>query len=411
MSERVVIDIFAGTAPPVALSDAVLRLIWAEERISRAEIARSLGLSRSTVTEIVKELLETPFVREIGEGESSGGRRPIVLEFQNEARVILGCEIGATHVSVLLTDMQGRRLGWHDQPFPVRDNPQGTVDLVIDTANRLLETVPGGKKTLLSMGVAVPSPIQSEDPDILSDVIIPSWTGFTGFALLSDYFGVPVHVDNDANLGALAETWWGVGSSAKDFVFIKYGYGIGAGYILDGQVYRGHRGSAGEFGHIPINPMGAECVCGLRGCLVTEIGGKALVDQATCRLHEAPSSLLNNAPVTLSSIEAAALEGDDFAISLLTDAFDKLGLALAGWVNLMNPEMIVIGGSLSKTGDLMIRRIRAVLDRCSLITSAPRVTIRTSELGPHVISIGAATLALKRALSEPSFTIPSALQD
>ena len=247
-------------------ANAVLRLIWHEQRISRAEIARQAALSRSTVSEIVGEILGTGLVAEVGVGKSRGGRRPIVLEFQDDACVILGTEIGATHVQATLTNLRGRVLAAAFAKHPVRGDPAGTRALVADLCARCMDEAAGGRP-LVGIGVAVPSPVDPSRSQELSRVVLPAWEGRLGLEELADSYGVPMMVDNDANLGALAEHWWGAGQGVDNFAYIKVATGIGAGYVIGGEIYRGATGVAGEIGHIAVDLRGKPCVCGLRGCL------------------------------------------------------------------------------------------------------------------------------------------------
>lgn len=273
-------------------ANAVLKLIWKTGLISRAEIARRLSLSRSTVTEILKDLLHTKFVREVGLGRSQGGRRPVMISFEYEARCILGVDIGATHVAVTLTDLRGRPLVLKQASHPVRNDPEGTRALAITLCEACLEEW-GKPRRLLCIGVAVPSPVDPRNPEWLSEVVIPAWKGRHELQKLHEHFGVPVYIDNDANLGALAEQRWGAGRDIDDLIYIKMAYGIGAGYIIEGDIYRGARGLAGEIGHLPIDTHGAKCVCGMRGCLVNFLGAVPMLNRARQVLVQHPESKLD----------------------------------------------------------------------------------------------------------------------
>ncbi len=382
------------------LADSVLHLIWREKLTSRADIARRMGLSRSTVSEIMNILIGTGLVAEIGSGVSNGGRRPIVISFQDESRCILGVDLGATHVSVALIDLRGRILVWQEKRHPVRSDPEGTRSLIVDLCDQCLKIWGKGNNRLIRIGVAVPSPVDPRQPKWLSEVVIPAWGGHSGLEQLQDRYGVPVHVDNDANLGAMAEHWWGAGQDVDDFVYIKMGHGIGAGYVLNGNVYRGADGVAGEFGHFPIDPDGALCVCGLRGCLVTQIGTPAIVERTSNLLGEYPSSSLANGNISIDGIEDAATAGDALALRVVTEVADHLGTAVAGWFNLMNPRLVILGGGLTRLRDLLTEPLRNRVQNCTLVSSA-QVEIKTSALGSRGIALGAATLALQEALSDP----------
>jgi predicted NBD/HSP70 family sugar kinase len=388
---------------PRPLADAVLRLIWLEIRISRAEIARRAGLSRSTVSEIVSEILPLGLVAEIGEGPSAGGRRPILLEFQDDASVILGVEMGATHVAVALTDLRGKVLHWESCGHPVRTDPEGTREVITRLCAACLQTT---NKPLLGIGVAAPCPIDPSHPHELSRVVLPEWKGRLGLEPLAAKHDVPLMLDNDANLGALAEQWWGLGRDFDDMAYIKVATGIGSGHVIGGKIYRGATGVAGEIGHIAIDPKGKPCVCGLRGCLVTLVGGAALMERVKELVPEFPGSRLAGRENTILEIEDAALDGDPLALQVAQEAAGHLGLAVAGLLNLMNPSLVVVGGDLARLGKLLVEPLRETVEKRTLVSSVAAAEIRTSELGIQSVAIGAATLVLKAALEDSSLFHP-----
>ena len=387
---------------PRPLADAVLRLIWRERRISRAEIARRANLSRSTVSEIVTSLLKTGLVAEVGAGPSGGGRRPIVLEFQDDAAFILGVEMGATHVAVALTDLRGRVLQWELRSHPVRSDPEGTRALVIELCDACLAKHGRGTESLVGVGVAVPSPVDPQHPDRFSELVLPAWQGRNGLEVLSARYGVPLRVDNDANLGALAEGWWGAGRGVDDFAYVKLATGVGSGHVIGGQIYRGATGVAGEIGHMAIDPHGGPCICGLRGCLATFVGAPALQARALALLGDFPDSVLVGTQPSIESIEAAALNGDPLALQLAREAAESLGIAIAGMLNLMNPARVILGGGLARLGDLLLEPLHETVQRRTLVSSVAVSEIVTSELGPQSIAVGAATLILEAALADSS---------
>lgn len=385
----------------LSLKDSMLRLIWREHQISRAEISRQLDLSRSTVTEIVKELLETNLIAETGTGESNGGRKPIVLEFQDDAKVILGIDIGATHVSVAMTNLRGKLLFWKEREFNVREDSEGTYQLINELCSESLSSRNLGYDKLLSIGVAVPSPVDPIRPEYLSETIIPAWHGKSGLERLREKYDVPVYLDNDANLGALAEHWWGAGKEVNDLIYIKISNGIGAGYILGGKLYRGSKGIAGEMSHMPIDPNGRLCGCGLRGCLATVISAWALIERVHTLAALYPNSSLVNISVGIIDIENAALGGDPLAIQVVSEATNYLTSAIISLVNLMNPELIIVGGSLSRLGELVLKPIREKMEASALVSSISKTQLKKSELGSKGIAIGAATLAIEQAFIDP----------
>lgn len=390
----------AARVPSRPLAPAVLRLIWQERRISRAEIARQLELSRSTVSEIVEELLATGLVAEVGAGESRGGRRPIVLEFQDDAFCLLGVDMGAAHVSVALTNLRGQVLAWEEVRHQVREDARGARQVIGRLVDACLARVEGAASRLVGVGVAVPCPVDPRHPDVLSEVVMPAWGGRLGLDPLAERLGVPLLVDNDANLGALAERWWGAGQQVDDFAFIKVATGVGSGHIIDGKIYRGASGIAGEIGHVAIDASGPPCVCGLRGCLTTFVGTKAMVERAGALLGEHPDSSLAGHPITLNGIVDAALAGDDLACQVVREAGEKLGVAVAGMLNLLNPALVIVGGGLARLGDLLLEPIRRTVRSRSLVASVAASEIVASALGAQDVAVGAATLVLQAALAD-----------
>jgi len=385
------------------LADSVLHLIWRQHQISRAEIARQIGLSRSTVTEVIRELLNTGFVQEVGAGISSGGRKPIVLEFQNDHKVILGIDIGATHVSAALMNIGGQLLAFEKRSHSVRTDPEGTRSLVFQLCDACLDQVEDGYERLLSIGVALPSPVDPNHPEWVSEVVIPAWRGKNELNILHSHFGVPVYVDNDANLGALAEHRWGAGRGVEDLTYVKIGYGVGAGFVLNGEVYRGSTGIAGEMGHVPVRGSDTLCECGLKGCLVTRVGGKAMLARIKELADSYPDSPLALGSPDLEAIELAASQRDQLATQLYQETTEYLSIAITGWINMINPGRVILGGAMEVLQRQLLDPVQEKIKACSIVGSVPNTDIRISELGHQAESIGAATMALEGVFAEPGF--------
>ena len=396
---------------PRPLADAVLRLIWDEQRISRADIAREAGLSRSTVSEIINEILPMGLVAEVGEGPSRGGRRPIVLEFQDEACVILGVEMGGSHVAVALTDLRGKVLAWETREHPVRSDPPGTRQVIAELCRACLEVPVAKGRPLVGIGIAMPCPVDPSHPDRPSKEVLPAWDERLGLDDLGKEYDVPLLVDNDANLGALAEHWWGLGEDVDNLAYIKVATGIGSGHVIGGEIYRGATGVAGEIGHISIDPHGGPCICGLRGCLVTLVGGRAIEARAAELRPEFPQSELTGNKFTVHQIENAALAGDPLALQVIREAAEHLGTAVSGLLNLMNPAVVILGGDLARLGELVLAPLRQSIRSRTLVSSVAAVEILASKLGPRSVAVGAATLVLKAALGDsrmfPAIKLPA----
>lgn len=386
--------------PRTPLADDILRLIWAERRISRAEIAQRLELSRSTVSELVEPLLASGLVSEAGAGASRGGRRPIVLEFQDGSCDIIGVDVGATHVSVARTDLRGTILQWTSQDHDVREDPDGTRALVKRLCAEVMDGVP--RTRLVGIGIALPGPVDPKHPERFSPVAQPAWKGTHGFKPLLARYRVPVLIDNDANCGALAERWWGGAQGLDDFTYIKVATGIGAGHFMGGAIQRGASGVSGEIGHVAIDPRGELCVCGNRGCLTTLVGGHALVARAKALRNRFPRSELTTGPITLTRLEQAAMHDDPLALQVVHEAAEYLGIAVAGVLNLLNPAAVILGGGLAVVGDRLLLPLRASALRRTFVPAVASTDIVVSMLGPRAVALGAATLVLDAALRDPS---------
>jgi predicted NBD/HSP70 family sugar kinase len=382
-------------------STLVLRLLWRERQLSRADLARQTGLSPSTVGAIVAELEQAGLVREIGAGPSRGGRRPVLVGFRDDAYALVGVELGATHVSAVLTDLRGNVRAFRDTHVAVRDDPKAALATARAIVDDCLTSERVSRKRLVGIGVAVPSPVHPARPGKLSKLILPAWADFDVQRTLSEAFDVPVFVDNDANLGALAERFWGAGAGGEDLTFIKVATGIGSGHIIAGALYRGSGGTAGEIGHIAIDPTGPRCVCGSRGCLVTLIGAEALLARARARWGKTKKR------PTVADIVAGARAGDPIALALVDEVGHSLGIVVAGLLNLMNPAIVVLGGEITSVGDRLLDPLRASIRARAMSTSLADTQIVASRLGARSIAVGAATMVLDAALADRSlFTAP-----
>lgn len=393
-------EVLGASAIRAQHSRLLLNLLWKEREISRAELARRSSLSRSTVSAIVNDLLQTGLIEETRTGVSSGGRRPIMLEFKDQSSYVLGLELGATHITCVLTDLRCNvRASW-SAPALVRDQPELAMEKMTMAVRSVLEADGVELSQVLGIGVAVPSPIDDAHPGELLPLVVPRWKGYNIASHLESAFGRPVFIDNDANLGALAELWWGAGRSPGDLAFIKVATGIGAGLIIDGRIFRGSSGIAGEIGHTSIDPNGPRCVCGLNGCLTTFIGTPALLERAEAALRAAGSN--RPPPASIDDLVDGALGGDEASIELIEYAGHKLGVGIANMLNLINPKTVVIGGGIARTGELVLDAVRETIRGLSLPASISNTEIRATTLNEWGIAIGAATLTLEAALRTPS---------
>lgn len=388
------------------LDEALVEMIWHHPKgISRARIAKEGALARSTVSDAVGRILESDLIEECGDAPSRGGRRPTLLRFRDEARWILGADLGATHVAVALTDLRGRVLDFHEGPCDVRRDPDAACAMLRDFCERALATRSGVRMPVIGLGVAMPAPVSPAHPTVFPASILPAWEGHTGLQSVADALGLPLFVENDANAGAIAERWWGRLRDVEHLTFVKLATGIGAGHIVSGELYRGAAGAAGELGHVSIDPEGAPCICGNRGCVTSFVGTSALLRRTRDRLGAGRRSSLSDDPLTLDRLIDAAVAGDPVAVEVLEEAAEYLGIVLAGLLNLMNPRAVILSGSLTRAGDRLLVPVRRAVQTRTLVDSVTTAQIEISELGTENVALGAATTVLAHALAHPSISL------
>jgi len=382
---------------------AVLDMIrFSPGGISRAEIARRLDLTRAAVTAIVDDLLVTGITRESERIVSQSGRPPVVLEIDPTHGYVVGIDFGASHIGLLVADLGAHILEEIEIPLDIQDGPK----ICLDRADRLLQEILSKTKLeikdILAIGVGVPGPIVSDAGMVLAPPIMPGWDRFPIRDTLEKKWGRPVSLNNDAELGALGEWAAGAGRGESNLAYIKVGTGIGCGLLIEGKIYRGITGSAGEIGHLTIDENGPLCACGNHGCLEAFAGGRAIAQQAMDAIkggrRTGLASFQTNGTITARQVAAAARQGDLVAQQILSQAGAHIGIAIAGLVNIFNPGMVIIGGGISQNGDIILEPIRQVVNRRSLPAATRVVHITTAMLGRRSSSIGAVIQALTIAL-------------
>ena len=380
----------------------LLRAIWAEEGVSRAELARRSGLSRATVSDIVGAFVARGVVSEAEVAPSSGGRPPIRLQFEDGWRHLVGVELGASHLYGVRTDLRGRVLARFSATPDVEGDPTGTLAALDEGIRELLAF--DAETPVIGLGLGVPSPVRRAEAGRLAPHLFPRWEAVDLVARLSAAHDLPVHLDNDANLGALAEHWWGAGRGLADLAYIKLATGVGAGILIGGAIHRGATGIAGEIGHTTIDPTGPRCRCGLQGCLEAYVGVASLLARAE-QPGEGDRPAWASPRPTVQALIAAAQGGDPTARALVGSAGTWLGIAIANLLNLVNPGRVILGGRLTEAGPLLVDPLRAALERRALWTSVAGADVVTSALGDDAVALGAATLVLQDALSDPTFLL------
>jgi len=372
--------------------------------ISRVEIARRMGLTRAAVTTIVNDLMETGVIREAESLSVRNGRPPVVLEINPALGYVIGIDFGATHIHLLLADLGARIHEEIESEFDIQLGPGAGLAEAERLVQHVLERSDHSINQVLAIGLGVPGPILTDAGTVIAPPIMPGWDGYPIRDTLENIWGLPVSLNNDAELGVLGEWAAGAGRGERNLAYIKVGTGIGAGLLLEGQIYRGVTGSAGEIGHLTIDENGPLCTCGNYGCLEAVAGGRAIAAQAQEAVRKKQrtqlTSILPVELITAKDVAAAARRGDLLSQQILSRAGTQIGIAIAGLVNLINPGLVIIGGGVAQTGDLLLEPMRQAVQRRSLPAATRVVRITTAMLGRRSSSIGAVTQALTIALNK-----------
>jgi predicted NBD/HSP70 family sugar kinase len=365
-------------------------------RASRSELARLTGLSRTTVGSVVSELQGTGLVveHELGSPQPGRGRPPVLLRLDAAAGVAVGISFDHDEVWVALGDLSATVLGEARCEIDVDHSASDAIDLAVRMVHDLRRSLGVAPSRIVGAGVGLPGPIDRRTGAIGSELILPGWAGLDLQEELTERLGLHVELDNDANLGALAEATFGAGRGLTDVLYMMLGAGVGAGLVLGGRIHRGAAGLAGEIGHVQVQVDGAVCRCGSRGCLETVVGELAL--RALLRPYLGDD-------VTSRDLIELVDAGDLRARRVVNDAGRAVGRVLADLCNGFNPEAIVVGGQLSEAEPLL-SGIRETIDRYALPGVAQAVKVLPAQLGDQAEVIGALALVIG---STKSFTSPA----
>lgn len=396
--------------PPPPVSEqvrtmvTVLELVRSGRARTRPEISRRSGLARNLVADRVEQLVAAGLLAEGELGQSTGGRAPRELRFRAEAGCILVAEVGATLCGVGLSDLAGNLLATTEQPIDVKVGPVAILEYVDSLLRHVLLDFPDAQ--LWGVGIGLPGPVEWKTGRPVAPPIMPGWDGFDVRGFFSDRFGCPVWVDNDVNVMATGEVRAGVARGHEDVIYIKVGTGIGSGLFSRGRIHRGAQGAAGDIGHLAVAGDHANviCRCGNTGCLEALAGGAALARDATAAADDPRCTYLAEAKLrgrelTSGLIIESAMFGDPVATEMLSASAVFVGEALASAVNLFNPSMVVIGGSVGRSVDMYLSTIRRVVLNRSLPLATRSLQIVTSPLGDQGGLIGAAYTVVDELLS------------
>ena len=384
---------------PVRLSSAatsghILELIRSGTATSRSEIARVTGLSRPSVALRVTELIGGGLVTEGTGAASSGGRPPTLLEFNAGSGLILTSALGMARSQAAVCDLNGDVLVRTPGSPDMEKGPDATVPWLLDTWSEQIASLGRGPGDVRGVGIGLPGTVEFHAGRADDRPFLGKWAGVPLAPLVAERFPVPVLVDNDVNVMALGEHIAGGHGHPDDMVFVKASTGIGAGLLSGGRLLRGSLGAAGEIGHIPVRDGGGlPCRCGNTDCLEAVAGGRRLLDRASEQGRRVD---------TLKDLVALAVGGDPVAVTLVREAGRRLGEALAGAVNLLNPEVIVLGGDLSEAYDHLVAGVREVVFQQCTALATRQLRVVSSSLWDDAGVRGCAAMVTEEILSPES---------
>ncbi|WP_405621492.1 ROK family transcriptional regulator [Streptomyces sp. NBC_01511] len=363
--------------------ERVVRAVRMAGSLTQAEIARSTGLSAATVSNIVRELREGGTVEVTP--TSAGGRRARSVSLSGDAGIVVGVDFGHTHLRVAVGNLAHQVLAEESEPLDVDASSAYGFGRAEELVERLIEATGIGRQKVIGVGLGVPGPIDVVSGTLGSTSILPGWTGINPGEEMAGRLGVPVYVDNDANLGALGELVWGSGRGVKDLAYIKVASGVGAGLVIDGQIYRGPGGTAGEIGHITLDESGPVCRCGNRGCLETFTAARYVLPLLRSS---------HGRDLTMERVVQLAREGDPGCRRVIADVGRHIGSGVANLCNLLNPSRVVLGGDLAEAGELVLAPIRESVSRYAIPSAARQLSVLPGALGGRAEVLGALALVL-----------------
>ncbi|GGD46930.1 ROK family transcriptional regulator [Paenibacillus nasutitermitis] len=360
----------------------VLEAILKNAPLSRAQISEQSGLNKATVSSLVQDLIDHHLVIETGPGQSSGGRKPVMLIFRGSAGYAIGIDLGVNYIRGVLTDLEGTVITGREQTLKTHEL-EDVLPKLNDCIEALIAAMPQSPYGLVGIGIGVPG-IVNDQGDILFAPNL-AWSHVPLETMMKERFGVPVTIDNEANAGAQGEQKYGAGRGISNQIYVSVGIGIGTGIILGKELYKGASGFSGELGHLSIEMNGRPCRCGNKGCWELYASENALLEQAEPLGYGDLESLL-----------AAAEGGDRKVIELLGRIGECLGIGIANIVNVFNPEVVIIGNRMSRAKDWIGDAVRNAVSRRTLSYHRERLQILFAELSEQSAVRGAAYYAISR---------------
>lgn len=381
----------------------ILRLIRDAGPTSRAELARLSRLSKPVVTDIVDGLIRFKLVKETTKGEAVLGRKPILLDINREALWVMGIDLSRNHVDLLITDLLGEPQRKMSRRVSFEDEDAGYPERVVKYVTDIIRDSGVDPARIAGIGIGYPLPLSHAQRMIVSEGQVVGWKTVRLKELIQKEFDVPVYLDNDANVAALYEKWYGQASEFKDFLFVLVGNGVGCGIVIGGNIYRGTHGIAGEIGHMSIDPNGPRCLCGSRGCLETLVSVPRLLSLV---LEEDVKAGREGGVPTLEQVCERAARGDAVVVDKIREMSEYLAIAITNLVNTFNPEAVVVGGAMARLGESLRTPLLGALASRAHPLFADKTKVVLSNYSEEAVARGAAMLVIESFFQNPQRYVP-----
>lgn len=381
---------------------SILNVIRDKGPISRADISKMIGLNPATVSSNVSDLLDRRIIKEVGSGESSGGRKPILLELNSSEIYVIGVDMGIKKVTTGLIDIDGNIINKSILYYPENADKDSVIKVIKDSIYRVVIGYDDDFDKVIGIGMGIHGVVDTEKG---LSIYAPAfnWHDIDIVDSFVNEFNTPVIIENDVRVMALGEKWFGKAKESKYFVLLNIGTGVGAGIYLNGSLYRGNNFGAGEIGHVRISNQRIKCKCGQYGCFDAVASGPGIVTRFIDKLDaDATSSILNKMDIndiTSKKIYKEALDGDELSIQILKETGKYVGIGISMIINILNPEMILIAGGVSRAEKFLFDEIKETVSEKSINNNLKLLYIGETDLKENAGIVGAATLIIKDIFS------------
>lgn len=370
----------------------VLKKIINHSPISRASVAQEVGLNKGTVSSLVNDLLEDHLIYESGPGKSSGGRRPVMLIFNEKAGYSVGIDIGVNYLLGILTDLNGNICNEKEVTFKNLSYEEIEKQL-FNTIDYLIASAPESPHGIIGIGVGVPGIVDNNGEILLAPNL--NWKNLNLKRILENKYRLPVIIENEANAGAYGEKKFGAGKESEHIIYVSAGIGIGVGLILNGSLYKGSNGFSGELGHMTIQVNGPTCRCGNKGCWELYASEQALLAAA----EKMQISPLTEKELELTDLLALAEQGDAKVISLFEQAGDYLGVGINNIINSFNPQQVIIGNRMASSHKWLNKTLTDRVSNQALWFQQNDLSICFSQLSTFSSALGASAFSIENFLT------------